>query len=75
MSFVFARILAYPTKNYFYSVPHQNCAMWPEKLGGYNFRTILGIFVSILRRICLFATVGMPPALACYDSTLTAAIL
>jgi hypothetical protein len=67
-SLVFPRIPACPTKNYFYSVPHQNCAMWPEKLGGYNFRMIIRISVSILHRIYLFATVGMSPVLVCCQS-------
>jgi len=43
-----------PRKNCFCAVPHPNCAMWWERLGGFNFRPIHRMSVSTLPRICSF---------------------
>lgn len=55
-SFAFARTLECPAlaQNCFCSVPRPNCAMWWERLGGFNLRTILRMSVSTLCRIYSF---------------------
>lgn len=54
-SFAFSRTRECPEKNCFCSAPRPNCAMWRERLGRFNFRTVHRMSVSTLRRIYSFA--------------------
>jgi hypothetical protein len=54
MSFAFPRTLECPAENCFCSVPRPNCATWWERVGGFNFRTMHRMSVSMPRRIYSF---------------------